>query len=190
MWDQLTDDSYTRRVGWGIQLCGTKPIANLGTTPHCDYADDARWLVRATDWHGITKALHDRWRPGDLEIRNIRKQVIKIPFRNIANYTAPYHNGAILGVRQSLTFYLIHGDDDLALDQVLDKLRAGKGDNGDLNTSEFEGDETTVAEVIGAVRSMPFLADKRLVIVKNLVSHITRQGAGQRRQAGSRTSVR
>ena len=80
--------------------------------------------------------------------------------------------------KASPTFYLIHGDDDLALDQVLDKLRSGMGDNGDLNTSEFEGDETSVAEVIGAVRSMPFLADKRLVIVKNLVSHITRQGAG------------
>lgn len=79
------------------------------------------------------------------------------------------------------TFYLFHGDDDLSIDEAVDKLRAAMGDDtsADLNTSEFDGQTASVGEVIGAVSSFPFLADKRLVIVKGLVSWITRKGAGE-----------
>ncbi len=79
----------------------------------------------------------------------------------------------------SPTFYIFHGDDDISLENALNKMRDSMGADGDFNTSEFEGSETTVPDVLGAVKSMPFLADKRLVIVKGLISHITRKGAGE-----------
>jgi len=79
----------------------------------------------------------------------------------------------------SPTFYIFHGDDDISLENALKKMRDSMGENGDLNTSEYEATETTVPDVLGAVKSMPFLADKRLVIVKGLISHITRKGAGE-----------
>lgn len=81
----------------------------------------------------------------------------------------------------SPTFYLFHGDDNISIDQALNKIRSSMGEdaNGDLNTSEFDGTQTTVPEVLSAAKSFPFLSDKRLVIVKELISHITRKGAGE-----------
>lgn len=75
-------------------------------------------------------------------------------------------------------FYILHGEDSISLGQALAKMRAALGDDGDLNRSEFEGTGTSVPEALAAVKSLPFLADKRLVIVKGLISHITRKGAG------------
>ena len=79
------------------------------------------------------------------------------------------------------TFYIFHGDDDISIDQALQRIRGAMGEdaNGDLNTSEFDGTEATVPEILGAVKSFPFLSDKRLVIVKGLIRHITRKGAGE-----------
>ncbi len=65
------------------------------------------------------------------------------------------------------------------MDEALDKLRAGMGDNGAFNTTEFDGQNASVPEIINAVTSFPFLADKRLVIVRGLVAWITRKGAGE-----------
>lgn len=79
---------------------------------------------------------------------------------------------------QPKTFYIFHGEDDIAIEEAVNKLRAGMGDYGDMNTSEFEGESVTVPEILNAVSSYPFLADKRLVIVKGLIAHITRKGAG------------
>ena len=76
-------------------------------------------------------------------------------------------------------FYVFHGDDDIGRRQALGKLRAAMGDDGDLNRSEFDGGLTPLPEVLSAVKSLPFLSDKRLVIAKGLISHITRKGAGQ-----------
>lgn len=77
--------------------------------------------------------------------------------------------------------FLLHGDDDFGLEQELASLRAKMGDaaNGDLNTSEFEGESASVPEVINAVSSYPFLADRRLAIVKGMIGWITRKGAGE-----------
>ncbi|MEZ4669558.1 MAG: DNA polymerase III subunit delta [Anaerolineae bacterium] len=79
------------------------------------------------------------------------------------------------------TFFILHGDDDFTLEQEVSALRAkmGDGDNANLNTSEFEGADVSVAEVLSAVSSYPFLSDRRLVIVKGLISWITRKGAGE-----------
>jgi DNA polymerase-3 subunit delta len=79
---------------------------------------------------------------------------------------------------QPKTFYIFHGEDDVAIEEAVNKLRAGMGEFGEMNTSEFEGDSVSVPEILNAVSSYPFLADKRLVIVKGMITHITRKGAG------------
>ena len=76
-------------------------------------------------------------------------------------------------------FYIFHGDDSISRDEALARMKAALGEDGDLNRSEFDGALTLVPEVLAAVKSLPFLADKRLVIVRGLISHITRRGAGQ-----------
>jgi DNA polymerase-3 subunit delta len=78
------------------------------------------------------------------------------------------------------TFYIFHGDDDLRIEEEVERMRARMGDTStaDLNTAEFDGTNTPVGDVLGAAMSYPFLADKRLVIVKDLLSWITRKGAG------------
>ena len=53
------------------------------------------------------------------------------------------------------------------------------GDEAGLNISEFDGPAVSVPEIINAASSYPFLADRRMVIVKGLLAHITRKGAGE-----------
>ncbi len=85
-----------------------------------------------------------------------------------------------MAAKSPKTFYILHGDDDFSLEQEVNNLRSKMGDdNGDLNTSEFEGSSASAAEVLNAVSSYPFLSDKRLVIVKGMIGWITRKGAGE-----------
>ena len=79
------------------------------------------------------------------------------------------------------TYYIFHGDDDLRIEEEVGKLIAKFGDsaNAGLNTAEYDGTATPVTEVLGSAMSFPFLADKRLVIVKDLLTYITRKGAGE-----------
>ncbi|MCU0499463.1 MAG: DNA polymerase III subunit delta [Anaerolineae bacterium] len=81
--------------------------------------------------------------------------------------------------KQTPTFYLFHGEDDLSIDESVAKMRQDMGANGDLNTSEYDGEQVSVPEILNAVSSYPFLSDKRLVIVKGLIGWITRKGAGE-----------
>ena len=76
-------------------------------------------------------------------------------------------------------FYIFHGDDLISRDEALARMKEAMGEDGDLNRSEFDGALSPVPEVLAAVKSLPFLADKRLVIARGLISHITRRGAGQ-----------
>ena len=88
--------------------------------------------------------------------------------------------------KASPSFYLLHGDDDISIDEALSKLRAGmgSGSEADLNTSEFDGQSASVPEILNAVTSYPFLADKRMAIVRGLIGHLTRKGAGETGKQG------
>ncbi len=83
--------------------------------------------------------------------------------------------------KTSPTFYIFHGTDDLRVGEEVARLRAAMGDspNDEMNISEFDGEVTSTAEILNAATSFPFLADKRLVIVKGLLAHISRKGAGE-----------
>lgn len=79
------------------------------------------------------------------------------------------------------TFYIFHGDDDLRIDEEVGAILAKMKEqpNGELNTAEFDGAVATVPEMLGAAMAYPFLADRRLVIVRDLLAWITRKGAGE-----------
>lgn len=79
------------------------------------------------------------------------------------------------------TFYIFHGDDDLRIEEEVGAIVAKMNEqpNGDLNTARFDGTATPVPEMLSAALAYPFLADRRLVIVRDMLAHITRKGAGE-----------
>lgn len=74
---------------------------------------------------------------------------------------------------------LLHGDDDLRIEEELDKLRAAMGPDGEFNTEIFDGTSADVPQILAAAQAFPFLADTRLVIVKDFLAHTGRKGAGE-----------
>ena len=49
----------------------------------------------------------------------------------------------------------------------------------DLNITLLDGKQATSADVLSSARAMPFLSDKRLVIVDGMLTWLTRKGAGK-----------
>lgn len=77
------------------------------------------------------------------------------------------------------TFYILHGTQELLLEEGLRRLRARMPlASADLNVTELDGATVRVAELLGLVTTSPFLADQRLVIVHGLLARLTRRGAG------------
>ena len=79
--------------------------------------------------------------------------------------------------------YLLYGDDDFTIEEALVSLRSEVGlpDVRDVNTTTFEA-SVSRAEMMSTCDTVPFLADKRLVIVRGLLTRFER-----RRQSRSRS---
>jgi DNA polymerase-3 subunit delta len=73
------------------------------------------------------------------------------------------------------TFYVFHGRDEFTRSETLDsfKRRLGPPDMVDLNTAYLDGQRLTLAELRHACDAIPFLAEKRLIIVKGLLTRLT-----------------
>jgi len=67
--------------------------------------------------------------------------------------------------------YILHGEDDFSLTQYLDGIKRGLGDQSllETNTSRFDGPKLTVDELKSVSETVPFLAEKRLVIIEGLL---------------------
>ncbi len=76
--------------------------------------------------------------------------------------------------------YLIYGDDSLSVEEALASLRpdADAEGLGDVNTTTLDGASVSLAELEAAWSTVPFLADRRTVIVRNLLARIE-QGRGR-----------
>jgi DNA polymerase III subunit delta len=83
--------------------------------------------------------------------------------------------------RPAPTFYVLHGDDEFSRKAEVTQMRSRMGDAGmaELNTSLYDGRSASAAEVVAAASAMPFLADKRLVIVEGMLTWLARKGAGK-----------
>jgi DNA polymerase III subunit delta len=85
--------------------------------------------------------------------------------------------------------YILYGEDtfgrDEAVQSLKDRMRALPA--GEHNLTEL-GPETTVTALRMAADVVPFLADRRMVIVSGLIGRLTSRGGGQRRAARGRKS--
>lgn len=83
--------------------------------------------------------------------------------------------------RPAPTFYVLHGSDEFSLHAAVQAMRDQMGDptTAELNTTVLDGKNTSVDQALAAVRSVPFLSDKRLAIVEGMLTWLSRKGAGK-----------
>jgi len=75
-------------------------------------------------------------------------------------------------------FYLFHGEDEFSRSETLAAFKEKMGDPGlaELNTTVFDGSKVTLGELQHACDSVPFMADRRLVIVEGLLTRLESKG--------------
>ena len=76
--------------------------------------------------------------------------------------------------------YLIYGDDSLSVEEMLASLRADAGADElyDVSTTTLDGASVSLAELEAAWSTIPFLSDRRTVMVRGLLARIERGGGG------------
>lgn len=79
--------------------------------------------------------------------------------------------------------YVIYGSDQLARRDAFDKLKAELDKDGSLatNSATFDARQTTPQEVMAACDTVPFLGDRRLVVVEDLLQQGSRVKKGRKR---------
>lgn len=78
--------------------------------------------------------------------------------------------------------YLLHGDDPFGIERALDTMLSKMGDPGmaELNCSRLDGREASVEMVAGVANSMPFLAERRMVVLKYPLAKVTSEAVRER----------
>ena len=67
-----------------------------------------------------------------------------------------------------LPFYLIYGTEDYLIKLYRDKLKFAMGfESADLNYSYFEGKGFEISELVSIAHTLPFFAERRLIVVQN-----------------------
>lgn len=71
-------------------------------------------------------------------------------------------------------YYILYGEDEFSRTEEIKKMRAKMGDRqfADLNITQFDGRKVTLGELQHACDTVPFLTDKRLVIVEGLLARL------------------
>ena len=74
--------------------------------------------------------------------------------------------------------YVLSGEDDFSLRQFLAEIKRGVGDDVSLmaNTTNLDGQRVTVDQLKSVCETVPFLAEKRLVIVEGLLGRFEPRG--------------
>ena len=72
---------------------------------------------------------------------------------------------------------VLHGEDELSRSEALARIRASAGPEEvrDPNTTVFEGRAIKLEEVIGAGQVVPFMADRRVVIVYGVLTRMQKR---------------
>lgn len=83
-------------------------------------------------------------------------------------------------------YYIFHGEDDFSQAEELRKMQDKMGDPqfAELNTVRLDGRKVTLGELRHACDAMPFLADKRMIVVDGLLTHLE----SRRKRAGEPTA--
>ncbi|HLY64980.1 MAG TPA: hypothetical protein VKU60_05550, partial [Chloroflexota bacterium] len=80
--------------------------------------------------------------------------------------------------------YLLHGEDDLSRREAVKTLLPAIGSDDYLEVSTFEGGRD-VQEIIQACNTLPFLAGRRYVLLRNFIAANTRRGRGEADDEGA-----
>jgi DNA polymerase-3 subunit delta len=80
-----------------------------------------------------------------------------------------------------MMFYLLYGADEFSRQEALAQMKRKLGDptTASLNTTLLDGRSLTLADLQAACDTVPFLADKRLVIVEGLAARWERRQPGE-----------
>ena len=83
--------------------------------------------------------------------------------------------------------YVLFGQDDFSLQESLTEIKKGLGEQELLaiNTTVLDGQQLTLNQLKGTCDTMPFLAQKRLVIVEGLLGRFEPKARGGARQRNS-----
>jgi DNA polymerase-3 subunit delta len=83
--------------------------------------------------------------------------------------------------------YLLHGTDTYSLRACLDGLRAAVGmlDVQDANITSLTAQNASPASITGMCQAMPFLAERRMVIVEGLLGSLGGEGRGGKGKASA-----
>ena len=78
-------------------------------------------------------------------------------------------------------FYIFYGDEEFTRSEAVASLRArmAKEDLGDLNTTSLDGRDLALEELINACNTLPFLTQRRMVIVHDMLQRFQRAGGAQ-----------
>jgi len=80
--------------------------------------------------------------------------------------------------------YILLGEDDFSLTRSLEEIKRGMGDQALLaaNTTALDGQQVTLDQLRPVCETVPFLAEKRLVIIQGLLGRFEPQGKPRRRK--------
>ncbi|MBA7656119.1 putative protein YqeN [subsurface metagenome] len=86
-------------------------------------------------------------------------------------------------------YYVFHGDEEFRCSQAVAKLKAQIVSDGigDLNIVVLDGKKVGLGELVGACNTVPFLTDRRLVIVEGLLERLE-PGASSRAKKRTKSS--
>ncbi len=87
--------------------------------------------------------------------------------------------------------HIFIGEDDFSIHQALEEIKKSAGDPAALmpNTTVFEGARVTPAQLRAACETVPFLADKRLVIVGGLFERFEPKGKATKKKSANKTEA-
>ena len=80
------------------------------------------------------------------------------------------------------TVFILHGEDSLRQKKQLDRFRKqmGADETATLNIHELDGETSSVSEILAAATALPFLSERRLVIVRGLLGQLVQRGGAKK----------
>ena len=85
--------------------------------------------------------------------------------------------------------HVLIGEDDFSIRQALEEIKKTIGDDTALltNTTVLDGRQVTIGQLRSACETVPFLSEKRLVIVEGLLSRFEPAGRAGKKKANHRS---
>lgn len=80
--------------------------------------------------------------------------------------------------------YLFHGEDELSSREAVQGLITRMKDSPmwEFNVATFDGGKLILSELMSTCQTVPFMADRRMVVVTNLISHLATAPSGSSRE--------